>query len=433
MKAATSYQRALAVLSFAVLAAGDFWRYLLSWWGWGALALLVLALSIVELVRHRVDPRRLPIWLLLFLGFAALSISWSAYPGASALGVVSTLATVCVGAFLATCLNWEEVLETLSDTLRWILGLSLFFELIVAALVQHPVLPFWVDYSDLDRIPAAFYWSRDLLFAGGRIQGIVGNANLLGMLALLALIVFLVRVIARKGSPVWGWAWIVVAVAVLALTRSSTVIVAAVAVLLVAVFLEFVRRTSGRARTVVFASGIAIALLGIVAAILARAPLLGLLGKSGDLTNRLDIWERVGELAMQRPVAGWGWVSYWAPWVEPFDDLVVIKGVTYLQAHNAWLDVFLQLGAIGVALFALLVVGALVRSWGMAAELTRIRYAPSDLRRPENIAPLLLLVALLVQSLAESRLLIELGFALLVVIAVKTGWRDPERVEAVTA
>ena len=433
MKAATSYQRALAVLSFAVLAAGDFWRYLLSWWGWGALALLVLALSIVELVRHRVDPRRLPIWLLLFLGFAALSISWSAYPGASALGVVSTLATVCVGAFLATCLNWEEVLETLSDTLRWILGLSLFFELIVAALVQHPVLPFWVDYSDLDRIPAAFYWSRDLLFAGGRIQGIVGNANLLGMLALVALIVFLVRVIARKGSPVWGWAWIVVAVAVLALTRSSTVIVAAVAVLLVAVFLEFVRRTSGRARTVVFASGIAIALLGIVAAILARAPLLGLLGKSGDLTNRLDIWERVGELAMQRPVAGWGWVSYWAPWVEPFDDLVVIKGVTYLQAHNAWLDVFLQLGAIGVALFALLVVGALVRSWGMAAELTRIRYAPSDLRRPENIAPLLLLVALLVQSLAESRLLIELGFALLVVIAVKTGWRDPERVEAVTA
>jgi len=433
MKAATSYQRALAVLSFAVLAAGDFWRYLLSWWGWGALALLVLALSIVELVRHRVDPRRLPIWLLLFLGFAALSISWSAYPGASALGVVSTLATVCVGAFLATCLNWEEVLETLSDTLRWILGLSLFFELIVAALVQHPVLPFWVDYSDLDRIPAAFYWSRDLLFAGGRIQGIVGNANLLGMLALVALIVFLVRVIARKGSPVWGWAWIVVAVAVLALTRSSTVIVAAVAVLLVAVFLEFVRRTSGRARTVVFASGIAIALLGVIAAILARAPLLGLLGKSGDLTNRLDIWERVGELAMQRPVAGWGWVSYWAPWVEPFDDLVVIKGVTYLQAHNAWLDVFLQLGAIGVALFALLVVGALVRSWGMAAELTRIRYAPSDLRRPENIAPLLLLVALLVQSLAESRLLIELGFALLVVIAVKTGWRDPERVEAVTA
>jgi hypothetical protein len=67
----------------------------------------------------------------------------------------------------------------------------------------------------------------------------------------------------------------------------------------------------------------------------------------------------------------------------------------------------------------------------MAAELTRIRYAQADLQRPENAIPLLLLVALLVQSLAESRLLIEIGFALLVIIAVKTGWRDPERVEAI--
>jgi O-antigen ligase len=431
MKAATSYQRALAVLVFGVLAAGDFWRYLLSWWGWAGLVVVVVGLVVVELVRRRVDPRQLPFWLLVFLAFAALSIAWSAYPGASALGVVLTLATTATGAFLACCLSWEELLETFSDTMRWVLGLSLVFELVIAVFVRRPVLPLWVDYSDLEKIPMAFYWSRNLLFDGGRIQGIVGNANILGMLALLALIVFALRLAARKGSPVWGWAWIVAAVVTLALTRSSTVIVAGIAVLLVGAFLIIVRRTSGRARLAVFGSGIGLAVALAVIAFVARAPLLGLLGKSSDLTNRLDIWETVGELAVQRPVAGWGWVSYWNPWVEPFDDLIVIKGVTYLQAHNAWLDVFLQLGAIGVVLFALLVLGALVRSWGMAAEVTRIRYAPADLRWPENAAPLLLLVALLVQSLAESRLIIELGFALLVIIAVKTGWRDPERAEAV--
>jgi O-antigen ligase len=433
MTAATSYQRALAVLCFGVLAAGDFWRYLLSWWGWGALAALVVTLAVIELVRQRVDPRRLPIWLLLFLACATLSIAWSAYPGASALGVALTLATTAVAAFLATCLSWEEVLETFSDTMRWILGLSLLFEFVVAVFVRRPVLPLWVDYSELEKIPRAFYWSRNLLFEGGRIQGIVGNANILGMLALLALVVFALRVAARKGSPVWGWTWIAVAVATLALTRSSTVIAATVAVVLVAVFLAVVRRTSGRARLGVFASGVGLAIALIAAGFLARGPLLGLLGKSSDLTNRLDIWQTVGELALQRPVAGWGWVSYWVPWVEPFDDLIVIKGVTYLQAHNAWLDVFLQLGVLGIVLFALLVLGALVRSWGMAAEVTRIRYAPADLRRPENAAPLLLLVALLVQSLAESRLIIEVGFALLVIIAVKTGWRDPERARAVEA
>lgn len=427
MSAASSYQRALAVLAFGLLAAGDFWRYLLSWWGWGAIVVLVVALSVVELVRMRVDIRRLPFALFAFLGFAALSIIWSAYPGASALGVILTLATTAVAAFLATCFTWEELLETFSDAMRWILGLSLLFELVVATFVRQPVLPLWVDYSHLDKIPAAFYWSRNLLFEGGRIQGIVGNANILGMLALLGLIVFVLRLLARKGSPAWGWFWIAIAVATLVLTRSSTVIVATVVVVLVAVFLFEVRRTTGLARVSVYAAGAVLAAGGVIAVVVARDALLGLLGKSSDLTNRLDIWQTVSELALQRPVAGWGWVGYWNPWVAPFDDLIVIKGVTYLQAHNAWLDVFLQLGVIGLVLFALLVLGALLRSWGMAAEIERIRYAPSELRWPEQAAPLLLLAALLTQSLAESRLLIELGFALLVIISVKTGTRDPER------
>lgn len=427
MRAATNYQRTLAVLAFGVLAAGDFWRYLLSWWGWGALAVLIVALSIVEIVRMRVDVRRLPLSLFAFVGFAALSIIWSVYPGATALGVVLTLAGTTVATFLATCLSWEEVLETFSDAVRWILGLSVLFEFIVSAFVRRPVLPLWVDYSELDKIPAAFYWSRNLLFEGGRIQGIVGNANLLGMLALLGLIVFVLRLLARKGSPAWAWFWVSVAVATLVLTRSSTVIVAAVVVLLVSVFLWIVRRTTGATRVVVYTSGAVLAVAGVAIAVTARETLLGLLGKSPDLTHRLDIWQTVSDLALQHPVAGWGWVGYWNPWVEPFDDLIVIGGVTYLQAHNAWLDVFLQLGAIGVVLFATLVLGTLVRSWGMAAEIERIRFSPEELRWPETAAPLLLLTALLTQSLAESRMLLELGLALLVILAVKTGSRDPER------
>src|SRR6218665_344124 len=144
MRAATTYQRGLAVFAFFTLAAGDFWRYLLSWWGWGAIALLVVVLATIELVRSRTDVRRLPAMLLAFVGFAALSIIWSAYPGASALGVVLTLATTVVATFLPTGLSWGEPRETFSDAAGWILGLSLLFELFVAAVIQPPVLPLWV-------------------------------------------------------------------------------------------------------------------------------------------------------------------------------------------------------------------------------------------------------------------------------------------------
>ena len=109
-------------------------------------------------------------------------------------------------------------------------------------------------------------------------------------------------------------------------------------------------------------------------------PLLDLFGKSEDLTGRFDIWASVTGLAAQRPWFGWGWVGYWAPWVEPFDDLAVRKGVTYLQAHNAWLDVWLQLGIVGRGRCSRrIVIGTLWRCWFLAVD--RPRDALGD-RRP---------------------------------------------------
>jgi O-antigen ligase len=161
--------------------------------------------------------------------------------------------------------------------------------------------------------------------------------------------------------------------------------------------------------------------------------LLSLFGKSEDLTGRFDIWHSVIGLAVQRPVFGWGWVSYWAPWVEPFNGLAVRKGVEYLQAHNAWLDVWLQLGVVGVVAFAALALSTLWRAWFLAVDrpvavlplsetpglrpTSGYRYLPYP---ASSQLPLLLIVALLAQSLAESRLLIEYGWLLLVLFAVAT-------------
>lgn len=404
--------RVLAVLVIFTLAAGELWRNLLGWWGWGAVVGLLLAAVIVSLVRARVSWRRLPPTLLLFLLLATISIAWSAYPGASLLGTVATWATALAGVFLATRLPWGELVDALGVALRWVLGLSLAFELVVSLVVRAPVLPLWVDYSDLETIPRAFYWSRDLLLEGGRIQGVVGNANLLAMVALLSLIVSLACLLGRRGSPAWNAAWALVAVGVLALTRSSTVIVAGVVTLLVVGVVLLIQRGTGWRRRAVQIASAVLAVAAVVVLIVWRDGILSLLGRSPDLTNRVGIWETIGALALERPVAGWGWVSYWFPWVEPFDDLIVINGVTYLQAHNAWLDVAFQLGALGLVVFAGFALWTLLRSWLTAIE-------PSG-RVVGSLLPLALLVALLVQSLAESRLLVELGFALLVVLAIRS-------------
>jgi Lipid A core - O-antigen ligase and related enzymes len=413
-----AYRRWLAVAGIFTLAAGDFWRYLLSWWGWGAIAGALLVLVIVELVHSRAAARRLPPMLLVTIAVMTLSIAWSAYPAASALGVLTTLATTLFAVFLATCLDGRDLVDALAWALRSVLVLSFLFEFVVAVFLRRPLLPFFVDYSHLESIPRAFYWSRDLLFEGGRIQGIVGNANLLAMVALLALIAGLVRAIGRRESWSAFVAWSLMAVLALGLTRSTTILIAAAVTAVVGAAAWATRRSSGRGRLLLGVGLLALVLTGGLLAVIFRAPLLAWAGKSSDLTNRLDIWSAVIDLAVQRPLEGWGWISYWAPWVEPFDDLAVIRGVTYLQAHNAWLDVFLQLGAVGLVAVGLFALTTLARSWVYAL----------DGPRTDALLPLLLTCALLVQSLAESRLLIEIGWALFVVCGIRTAtnrWSPP--------
>jgi O-antigen ligase len=129
-------------------------------------------------------------------------------------------------------------------------------------------------------------------------------------------------------------------------------------------------------------------------------------------------------LAQERPWFGWGWVGYWVPWVEPFDGLAVRNGVAYLQAHNAWLDVWLQLGIVGLIAFASIVIGAFWRSWFLAVDRPRDEAGRLLPHSAAALVPLLLLVALVGQSLAESRILIESGWLLLIAIAWSTKQRQ---------
>jgi O-antigen ligase len=408
---------ATAVL-FTVLA-GDAWRYSISWYGWGAVVLVLTAVAIAVLVRQRLRVASLPPALLAFLALATASIAWSFYPGASALGVTGQLVTSAVGVAVAIALSWEELLRALGLALRIILGASILFELTVSLLVRHPILPFWVDYGTDKNLPKLVYWSRDVLFVDGKIQGIVGNSSLLAMMALLGLIVFGVQLATGAVGRLHGLFWIVLAALIAIITRSATIFVGIVvcAMMLAAILLI---RHSGtpRARVGTYSGHAVTALFAGTLVALFSKQLLALLGKSDTLTGRVGIWDAVIALAQQRPFFGWGWVSYWAPWVAPFDHLVKRAGVQQLHAHNAWLDVWLQLGFLGLIVFGGLVLLTLVRCWSLA-----VRRIP----RPGalQLLPILLLTALLVQSLAESRLLVEYGWLLLTVLAVKTKRDEP--------
>jgi len=421
---------AFLVLALSLLMAGDAWRYTLGWWTFGVLgvAMAVASVWLLVVARDRWRVSTLPYPVLAFMVLATLSLAWSHYRLATLLGLLTTWLIAIAAVAITVTYSWSEILNGLSVLLRWVLGLSLAFELFVSVVLQRPVLPLFtqpgVDYSIYDTLPKMLYWSRNELFQvfdAGRIQGIVGNANHLGFLALIATIVFCLQLADRTITRRWGAFWLAIAAVALVFTRSATVTAALVAVVFVAVAVVLVRRArSSRQRSLTIAGILAVIAVGITAIVLLHSTLLGLLGKSDDLTGRVGIWEKVIALAQQRPAVGWGWVSYWVPWAEPFDTLAFRNGVRQLQAHNAWLDLWLQLGIFGIIVFAAIVLSSLQRSWSFATDRPQSSPAGPLPYAAAALFPLLLLVALLVQSAAESRMLVEFGLFFVIVIAVKT-------------
>lgn len=415
---------AFATLLFFTLLAGEFWQNLIGWPAFIVLAGLLALGSIVwiAVLRPTVKFRKIPKSLMLFMALATVSIAWSFYPGASALGLGAQWAATAGGVFLALCLSWSQIIRTLGWALRLIVAGSLLFELVVAIFVRHGVVPLVLppfgDYSG--KIPEAFYWSRGLLFHGSQIQGIQGNSNILAMTSLIALIVFGVQLANRSVRRSSGITWLALAALTFVLTRSSTVIAATVLTALVLALTLWTRRRPPEKRGAVYGTAFGVIVVGVASVWLLWQPILNLLGKSDDLTGRGKIWEAVIGLAQQHPAFGWGWISYWAPWVEPFKGLAVRKGVTYLQAHNAWLDVWLQIGIVGLIIFIILVASTLGRSWFAAVDRPRTSIVDDQPFAATTLLPLLLITALIAQSAAESRILVEGGWALLVLITMKT-------------
>ena len=422
------FRLGFATLTIFSTIASDFWRDLTTWYGYGTVVLVIVVSTILLLVRNRKTIRlsRLPYPLIAFLALAIASIAWSAYRPESILAAVTQTLTSLAAVVIAALLSWAELLRVLGWAFRLILGLSFVFEFIVSAFIRHPIYPVWVVPDDPAHPAKLLYWSRNLLFEGGKIQGIVGNSSLLAQAALLGLIVFGIQLAARSVGRA-GWVWLAVALVTIGLTRSATIFLAITALLVVTLAVVLVRRArTPRARAGTYGGIVAVAVVLIAGAVASQRIILSLLGKNSELTGRTEIWQHVIHTWSERPAFGWGWISYWVPWAYPFTDkkllYVEAGGVQVLHAHDAWLDVLFQLGVVGLIVFAALVLSTLWRSWQLAVD--RSFTGPTDRGSYSwlSLLPLLVLVAQLIQSIAESRILVEGGWLLLILWAVKTKW-----------
>lgn len=388
-----------------------------------AFLLATLAIGVPLLARKRPQPfawRRLPWAATAYTVLALVSVAWSQWRGATLITWV-LLATVTVNAlFIVHVLTWHEIVRALASAFKWILGLSLALELWVALVVHGPILPNFFDRPD-GEIDPHWYWVRGNLFDGDRIQGIVGNSNLLAIISLFAIITFGVLFAARARWRTTLALWGLLAAFFLLRAGSATAYVCAAAAGVVLVVALLMRRTTtpqGRTRLYVVVLGGAVALGAAVW--LLQKPLLALVGRSADLTGRSDrIWEKVLDRAAEHPLFGNGFSSPWVPFDPAFAGWIEDHGITVFHAHNMWLDVLMQLGVLGVILVGLAYLSLLWRSWFFAIDRPRWDLDSDHPYSPLTLLPSLFTIVLLVQGFTESTPIMLWGWMLLVLLSFK--------------
>jgi hypothetical protein len=378
---------------------------LMGWPGMlGAIAmLLVLMAGSFVSRRDQVEWRGvLPISLLSFLGWASASLIWSEYQWATLGGLVYLLVFTLVALYIALTRDSIQIVRAVGDVLRVVLGVSLAIEIFSGILVDAPIPLFGIQGH---------------LASGGPISGIAATRNQLGLLAIIGAIAFATEHRTRSVPRVASVSSLVLASLCIVFTQSPVVFGTAGVVGIATAALYGLRRVRADRRQVWQLIVLGVAVAGGIAAWLARSLIIVTLNAGGALTYRFELWNKVFDIVRLNYLQGWGWIGRWRTEFVPFSSLTTIADRPAQSALNGYLDVWFQLGLVGLAIFVGMLGLAFVRSWLLAGRRRSIVYA----------WPALTLVALLVVSLAESSILSEFGWLAFVVCCLKAAqelsWR----------
>ncbi len=397
--AITSVSIGVAALAFPI-------RQLSGWAGLVAIVATLVLLAGASIVARwtSIEWRGLlPISLIVFIGWTGLTLIWSQYTWATLWALAYLGAFTLLGFYVALLRDTIQIVRAFGDVLRLFLGVSIALEIISGVLIDTPI-----DLFDISGNLASL----------GPIQGLAGTRNQLGIYAVIALITFGTEYRTRSVPRGLAIGSLGAAGVALLLTRSPVAIGALAVVCLAGAALYGLRRVAPERRRYWQIALLITATIGAVLAWAFRSTIVTLLNAGGELSYRLEVWYQAWGLIGLHPLEGWGWIGTWRTDIPPFSLFAGISNRTETSASNAFVDVWLQLGLVGLAIFLVLVGLAFTRSWLLASRRKSVVFA----------WPALVLVALVTTALAESSILVEFGWLTFVVCAVKASeqlsWRQ---------
>jgi O-antigen ligase len=326
----------------------------------------------------RIARRALPA--LALVGLACLSTFWSIDPSLSLRRGVSLLAPTAVGIVITLRFGTREFLRLLALSL----GIAAIFSIVVALLLPAQGVMYF-----------------------GAWNGVYENKNSLGRAMALEVAALALVALDAKRYRMLAWLGVAGTLGLVFLSGSIGSLMAAVAVL---ILLPFFRALRLRLTTTlaVCATSILLGAILITVVLSNPEPVFALLGRDPTLTGRTEIWAAALVSIAERPWLGYGHNAFWQGWAGPSIELVSAIGWESPNSHNGLVDLWLELGLVGVLTFLL--------GLGIAA-----RRAILGARRTATAAglwPLAFLTFLVVMNFSTSTIMLQHSLYWILFVAV---------------
>jgi O-antigen ligase len=263
---------------------------------------------------------------LAYIFLVVLSVAWSIHPDITFQRAIGCILSMLVGAYLSVRFGEKDRMKVFSLFFAISAIGSLLF---VAAYPEEGI-----RYDDS---------------GGFAMVGLYSHKNMLGQVMSIAILVELYLLVLGNWRPIWRFGLLSTYLTLLILSQSLTSLICG-AFYLAGTAVYIIGRRD-KLMAIIVAITLGLPLLFLQLGLLYNADLLlSFFGKDPSITGRADIWLESLDLIKQKPLLGWGYMATWS-----LDDPQFALIRERLQwpipnAHSAYIDVTLQLGAVGLGL-----------------------------------------------------------------------------------
>jgi exopolysaccharide production protein ExoQ len=284
-------------------------------------------------------------WFILFLGISILSLIWSVYRIASLYEIILLLSSTALSVYFAIRLRAEGMIKALTWFSAVCTVLSLLIVFINPTGIMHGA-----GHS-------------------GSWRGLFWHRNHTGSMMAFFNMIFLSRFLmdnrlSIKGKLVFSLFYILSAVHVFG-SRSATGILIFFALNIVTLLAYAWLMWRAKLRPIHYYSLAGLLLGAFILFIFNLEFIFGILGRSATMTGRTRMWpDLINNTFTLKPILGHGFGAIWMQ--DSFRTLIEHRwGWSYQPyfADNGFLDLLLNLGLIGLAVFLVLFVIVTVRGW----------------------------------------------------------------------